>query len=186
MRSLNYVETPDELLVGQARSGDAAAFEQLVHRYYPVCLRFAARQLGVREDAEEAVQDAFLRAQSALVRCQDPVHFRAWLFAILVNRCRTQLKRSRRRKLLLAHWWEKEPRVEQVEPSEFTELDPRLSRALAELSPALREALLLKHVEQMTYEEIQTVTGVSVSALKMRVKRAAGLLAARLEDLSRV
>lgn len=186
MWSLKCVETPDEVLVGQARAGNAAAFEQLVIRYYPVCLRFAARQLGVREDAEEAVQDAFLRAQSALARCQDPARFRAWLFAILVNRCRTQLARTRRRKLLLTSWWQLEETQYRLEPAEFAELDPRLARALAELSPAAREALLLKHVEQMTYEEMQTVTGVSVSALKMRVKRAAELLAARLEGRSRV
>jgi RNA polymerase sigma-70 factor (ECF subfamily) len=60
--------------------------------------------------------------------------------------------------------------------------DPRVSHALALLTPALREAVLLKHVEQLSYEEMADVTGVSVSALKMRVKRATDALARTLQE----
>ncbi|HEX8905479.1 MAG TPA: sigma factor, partial [Longimicrobiaceae bacterium] len=74
----------------RARDGDDAAFAALVDRYYDGCLRYAVRMLGSRADAEEAVQDAFVRAHRSLVRYDHRDRFRAWLLGILVNRCRTR------------------------------------------------------------------------------------------------
>ena len=176
----NVVETPDEALIAAALAGDGASFDQLVARYYPVCLRFAWRQLGNRADAEEVVQDALLRAHGNLARCSQPDRFRSWLLSIVVNHCRSWSARQRRRAALLLRWWK---------PDTVTTSDPGISanevdihRLLQRLSPALREAFLLKHVEELEYEDMARITGVGISALKMRVKRAADALAARLKE----
>lgn len=80
------VSVSDAELVRRSRGGDPAAFEALVDRHYPACLRYAFRMLGDRMDAEEAVQDAFVRAHRALWRYRERDQFRAWLLRILANR----------------------------------------------------------------------------------------------------
>src|SRR3954466_7057149 len=85
------------LLVHAARSGDVRAFATLVETYYPRCLRFALHMLASRDDAEEAVQDTFLRVHKALPRYEEREAFEPWLFRILANRCRSAGARNRRR-----------------------------------------------------------------------------------------
>lgn len=175
------VHEDDVRLVRRAVAGDERAFEALVDRHYARCLRYAWRQLGSRADAEEAVQDTFVRAYRSLGSCA-PERVAGWITSILVNRCRTRGERRKR-----------EPRLEPVDAADHRlavpppglpdELDRTpVGRALAQLSPRLRETFLLKHVEQLTHEEIAALTGASVSAVKMRVKRAADTLARLLED----
>lgn len=167
----------DEELIRDLRSGEPAAFDTLVDRHYGACLRLAWLHLGQREDAEDVVQDALIRAYRALRRGDTPHHSRAWLLGIVLNRCRSHLQKVRRRRLLFERWWARQDpaslRVEQDYGAEtFAGLDPKLQEALSALSPALREALLLRYVEDLTYDEMSMITGVKVSALKMRVKRA--------------
>jgi RNA polymerase sigma-70 factor (ECF subfamily) len=97
------------------------------------------------------------------------------------------VQRSRRRRLLFERWWARqEPELLRVEPADDAgsddDLDPKLKAALAALTPTLREAFLLKHVEQLRYEEMAEITGVGVSALKMRVKRASDQVLAMLTE----
>lgn len=177
----------DEELIQRVRAGDAAAFDALVDRYYGTCLRFAWRSLGQREDAEDAVQEALVRAYRALRRGRVPREFRPWLLGIVLNRCRSHVQKSRRRRLLFERWWARQdPDALRAEPADGAaadgDLDPKLKAALAALRPALREAFLLKHVEQLRYEEMAEITGVGVSALKMRVKRASDQVLAMLTE----
>lgn len=180
----------DEELIRRVRSGDTTAFDALIDRHYGACLRLAWRYLGERADAEDAVQDALVRAYRALRRGRLPRQFRTWLLGIVINRCRSHVVKSRRRRLLFERWWARqEPGADRVESSDLPgfddDLDPKLKAALAALTPALREAFLLKHVEERGYEEMSMITGTSVSALKMRVKRAADQMRALLvEDRS--
>ena len=76
-------------LVSEARSGDVRAFASLVDTYYTRCLRFALHMLSSRGDAEEAVQDTFVRVYRALASYREEEAFEPWLFRILANRCRT-------------------------------------------------------------------------------------------------
>jgi RNA polymerase sigma-70 factor (ECF subfamily) len=169
----------DALLVRRVLEGDARAFTTLVDRHLQPCLRFATRMLGSRHDAEDATQEALLRAYRALGTYDPASSFRTWLFAILVNRCRTaMLQRARYvRRVLTDEGAMQDARV--GDGGSSAELRVEIGRALAQLEPEQREAFLLKHVEQLGYDEMSAVTGVGVSALKMRVKRACE----RLQDL---
>ena len=170
----------DAELMRRVRDGDIAAFEELTDRHHAVCLRFAWRQLGQREDAEEAVQDALVRAFRALRHGRLPQRFRPWLMRIVVNRCRTMMaQRARRRRLF--RLWAGRNHDEPVAPAFHDDVDPELVAALAALTPPLREAFLLRHVEELDYEEMSALTGAGVSALKMRVKRASDQLVEMLE-----
>jgi len=172
----------DAELVAQARSGQDAAFAALMGRYHAGCLRFAHHLLGDRLDAEDVVQETFVRAFRNLGRYEERDTFRAWLYRILVNRCRSagrQLRIARARIVADDGAGERA-----AVPGESAMLDVhrRLDRALAGLDARHREAFLLKVGEELEYEEIARLTGVTIPALKMRVKRARDHVRARWED----
>ena len=169
--------------VRRVTEGDVESFEVLVERYHAGCLRYAARMLGSPEDAEEAVQDAFVRAYRGLGGYDHRDRFRAWLFRILVNRCRTRAVRMKRVRAPLVPLSELGERpAPDRGPGDPLERR-RIHEALAELPPDQREAFLLKYVEDMSYEEMAEATGDGVSALKMRVMRARDAMRRRLDHV---
>lgn len=178
-RGYHSVEMTDAMLARSAKDGDAMAFARLVDRHAPVCLRYATRMLGSLEDAEEAAQDAFWRAHRAIDRYDEQLSFRTWLMSILINRCRTALLHRRRRTARIVVDDAAVDRASIESDAGDTELRDAIERALARLEAGQREAFLLKHVELLSYDEMAAVTGIGVSALKMRVQRACE----RLQDL---
>jgi RNA polymerase sigma-70 factor (ECF subfamily) len=175
----------DRIIIQQVLGGDIEAFSRLVDRHYARCARIAVRILGNREDAEEAIQDAFLRAFKALADYEDRERFSAWLTRILVNQCRTVLARTKRRDALFA---ELDPR--RLEFTVAAELDdgtwPELEHVLERLPAEQREAIVLKYADDLTYEEMSRITGAGESALKMRVQRAFARLRAMLQEVPSV
>src|SRR3954447_4876345 len=97
MKGPEGMESSDAALVARVLHGEVNAYSALVSRYRDKYARYAVHMLGNREDAEEALQDAFTRAYRSLARYEDPERFGAWLFRILVNRCRTSGARRGRR-----------------------------------------------------------------------------------------
>jgi RNA polymerase sigma-70 factor (ECF subfamily) len=193
MRRSNVVTAPvaagynestmtDASLVRAVLDGNAAAFTALVDRHSRICLRFATRMLGNREDAEDVTQEAFVRAYGALSRYDDATAFRTWLMTILVNRCRTALESRRRQDARVVA--DEVAVAAAAAPSDANNaaLRDAIARALERLEPRYREAFLLKHVEQLSYEEMSAMTGTGISALKMRVQRACERLQTLLEE----
>ncbi len=169
-------EPSDGTVVRQVLAGDTEAFRVLVARHRERMGRFALRMLGNGEDAEEALQDAFVRAYRSLGQCAAPERFDAWLFRILANRCRTKgTRRSRYEATFVADELAvsaaADPMTDPLRQDTPVSSEA-LARALSQLDDDSREAFLLKHVEELSYQEMAGLTGVGVSALKMRVKRA--------------
>ena len=173
----------DAVIVDRVLRGDVEAFRVLVERYRDRYARYALHMLGNREDAEEALQDAFTRAYRSLDRCEDPERFAAWLFRILVNRCRTLgARRGRRGRTFVVD--DVALMAASVEhPSDRGAWREEIERALQQLRPEQREAFLLKYVEDLGYDEMSRLTGVGVSALKMRVMRACDRLRELLSEV---
>jgi len=167
-------ELTDAELVAAVLAGDAESFAGLFRRHRDSCTRFAVRMLGSRADADDVLQMAFLRAFRALGSCKEPNRFGGWLYQIVVNECRTFGSRRRKRDLRFVS--DTDAFEQAVAPEEVYEeagdFGDRVEHALRLLAPEQREAFLLKHVEEKSYEEMAEITGVGVSALKMRVKRA--------------
>jgi RNA polymerase sigma-70 factor (ECF subfamily) len=166
----------------RAKRGEEQAFIEIVEFYYPRCLRFARNMLGNDQDAEEAVQDAFVRVHDSFPRFREDARFDPWLFRILANRCRTLLARSRRHRSLIEYG---EVPLSAAAPVEDFGADwaEEVRMVLDTLPAEQREAFLLRHVEDLSYEDIAAVTGVGLSALRMRVKRACDALRARLTEV---
>lgn len=164
----------DGELVARVLEGDVDTYAFLVRKYQDAYFRFAVRMLGNRDDADDALQSAFVRAFRKLPECRDPARFGAWLYQIVVNECRTlAFRRDRRERRMVRDVQELDSALPEPtgEPARSTDLE-EVQRAVAQLEPDQREAFLLKHVEDLSYEEISELTGAGVSALKMRVKRA--------------
>jgi RNA polymerase sigma-70 factor (ECF subfamily) len=168
---------PDSELVAGVVRGDLDSFSALVHRYRDAYTRYAVRMLGERGDAEDVLQGAWMRAWRNIANCREPKRFGAWMYQIVVNECRTHLARRTQRDHRFANSAELERLA--ARPDGDALLRDEIERALESLPNDQREAFVLKHVEQMEYEEMAELTGCGVSALKMRVKRAT----ARLRDL---
>jgi RNA polymerase sigma-70 factor (ECF subfamily) len=175
-------ERVDTELVAAAVGGDVEAFAELSRRYRGLYTRFAVRMLGNRDDAEDVLQSAFIRAYRALDRC-DPSRFGAWLYQIVANECRTYvIRRTRRERRMVRD----EPGWREVATPPVVDANDTLDDvryALGELDIDQREAFLMKHVEELSYEEMAEITGDGVSALKMRVKRACARLRELLEEV---
>jgi RNA polymerase sigma-70 factor, ECF subfamily len=170
----------DALLVRRVLAGETEVYARLVERYRARLARYAVRMLGDVAEAEDVLQETFVRAYRSLGRCR-PDGFGAWLFGILANRCRTHAARRTRRRQVLVR---SEAAVAvaatgQAEPHEWRQT---IAWALDQLAPEQREAFLLKHVEELSYEEMEQVTGARTSALKMRVFRAREELRRLLEE----
>ncbi len=185
----NCIDMTDGHLIAQIRAGDGNAAAELVDRYYDACWTYALRMTGDRADTEDVVQETFLRALRALDRYEERQRFQAWLFSILTNRCRTRLvQRRRAHRQVNVDGLSSYPDALVTEPVEAVDDDlsrealaDALQDALRQLGPRYREAFLLKHAEGLEYTQMAEITGVSVSALKMRVKRAREILRPLLE-----
>jgi RNA polymerase sigma-70 factor, ECF subfamily len=175
-------EMTDAMLVRAALEGDARAFSALVDRHVPPCLRYARRMLGNLQDAEEATQETMVRAHRSLQRFDQQQVFRTWVMSILVNRCRSTLLHRRRRLQRVVIDGDAVGRASVASASSEIELRDALDRAIAQLDSQQREAFLLKHVEELSYDEMVAVTGAGVSALKMRVQRACDRLQLLLKE----
>ena len=177
----NLADSPDASIVAQVLTGNTDAYGLLVNRYRDAYTRFAARMLGSLEDADDALQLAFVRAYRNLGQCRDPEKFGSWLYQIVVNECRTLgARRTKREKRLVRD----DARIESAtapDTSADSALRDEIQHALNRLDAQQREAFLLRHVEGLGYEEMSEITGVGISALKMRVKRATERLRGFLE-----
>ena len=161
------MESSDAAVVRRVLGGDVEAYSILVERYFDHYVRFAVHLVGNREDAEEVVQDSFLRAYRALGRYEERERFGAWLLRILVNRARTVSAIGRRREKMFPDQVDESlPEASEAHPAERAALREEMSRAMAQLGRDQREAFLLHYVEGLSYEEMAAVTGSGVSALK--------------------
>jgi RNA polymerase sigma-70 factor, ECF subfamily len=176
--------------VAAARAGDIAAFETLVSRYERKIFRLAMNITQNREDAEDVMQEAFLKSFQHLGEFQGNSRFYTWLVRIAVNQALMKLRKRRPNELSLDDTIETEndllPReVEDWGPSpeqRFAqdELGRILSTVIGELDPGFRLVFQLRDVENLSTEETAELLGLSVPAVKSRLLRARLKLRQRL------
>ncbi|GAA2352999.1 RNA polymerase sigma factor [Streptomyces cuspidosporus] len=167
-------DLPDGLLAVRAAEGDEDSFAVLVRRHGSSLLALARRILGNPQDAEEAVQDAFVSAWRRLPEYRHSAEFRTWMYRITVNRCLT-LRRRRPPPLPLDGVVEPAAGDARSQPARSAEQDAAtaaLSRALAELDVGQRICWILREVEGLPYKEIAHVTRTSEPTVRGRLFRA--------------
>ncbi len=168
----------EELWLEQARQGNKEAFGKLIEAYQAPVFNLAYRMLGNADEAEQAAQEAFIRAWVRL-DSYDPAHkFSTWLLSITSNYCIDQIRKRRAQLLSIDGPLPSHPALmsegsagpeDQVVAGEQQEIVQQL---LNTLPPDYREAVVLRYWYDMSYEEIAEVMATSVSAIKSRLFRA--------------
>ena len=172
------LDGPDEDWVRRAQAGDRKAFYELVRRHQVPVYRYLLRMLGSHDDAMELTQEAFIKAWQALPQWRPEAQFRTWLFRIANNMA---LDALRHRKLIEfvpledsfdAPGSEPDPEYQAQVTQEVRQLDASLKK----LMPEHRQILLLREVEEMSYEEIGCVLSLNEGTVKSRLARARAAL----------
>src|SRR5437870_5808594 len=172
----------EHLLVAAAQAGDAAAFEELVNRYEGKIFRLTRNITGNHDDAEDAMQDAFLKAYAHLQDFHGDSRFYTWLVRIAANEALMRLRKRRPNQLSLDEPIEG---AEDLMPREIedwgpspeqrfaqTEMHEILSEVIDKLEPDFRVVFVLRDMEELSTEETAKVLGISVLAVKSRLLRA--------------
>jgi RNA polymerase sigma factor (sigma-70 family) len=171
-------------LVARARRGDAGAYEELVHAYQGIALRTAYMLAGNAADAEEAAQDAFVKAYRALWRFRAGAPFKPWLLRIVANEARNR-RRAAGRRAGLALRAAQEPSGEAAPSPEAALLSAErraeLLAALNRLDERDREALACRYLLDLSEAETAAALGVRPGTVKSRLSRALERLRAEVE-----
>jgi RNA polymerase sigma-70 factor (ECF subfamily) len=177
------MDIPDGDLVRLARDGDPAAFRLLVERHLPMARARAARLCPQPDDADDAVQDAFLQAFIALDRLRDPGRFAGWLGGIVANVCRAQRRRAPL--TLLGDWPENlHPAAASNLPSaEDLDRADALGHAMAGLPPAQRHAVTAFYYADQPAAQIACTPGAAKASLHKARRRLREYITAHRPDL---
>lgn len=172
----------EHLLVAAAKAGDPKAFEELVNRYEKKIFRLTMNITRNKEDAEDAMQDAFMKAYSHLHTFEEESRFYTWLVRIAANEALMRLRKRRVNQFSLDEPIEGDdeiiPRdIEDWGPSPEqryaqSELHEILNKVIDQLSPEFRVVFVLRDVEGLSTEETASSLGISVAAVKSRLLRA--------------
>jgi RNA polymerase sigma-70 factor (ECF subfamily) len=176
-----------------AQNGDSHASESIFAELWPICLRVARRMTGSDPDAEDAVQEAYVKALTNLHRFDHRCAFRTWILRIVTN-CATDQLRRRRRKQILVDFssWLTGVQRDSAEPSQFedpsapmlnAELRVRLDEALGQLSETTRGAFVLYAEAGMTYQEVADTLEVPLGTVMSRIHSARKKLRSIVECL---
>jgi RNA polymerase sigma-70 factor (ECF subfamily) len=147
--------------------GDRDAFEMIIRTHSRALFAIAYGILQNREEAEDAVQDALVKAWKSRWRVRDPEKFPAWLCMIARHRARDVFRK--RRTVPLAH---ETIEISEKETTDTTAVDQQLHSALAALPEIHRSALMLRYFEEMDYQSIEKLLGLSNGALRGILGRA--------------
>src|SRR5579863_5953158 len=186
------VELDEQRLVLASKGGDQDAFAQLVQRYQRRIFNLVYRMLQHYEEANEITQETFLAAWQGLPSFRGEARFATWLYRITYHCCLRQLERRRRERDLQAII-QAEHMLDGINKAQRTEdmLELRDRQAvvldqLAQLPPKYRSVLVLRHLQEMTYEEMADSLSMPIGTIKTHLFRARNLLKERLLTLSRL
>ncbi len=180
---------PDGALVTQAAAGDQDAFDALVARHRLRVFNLARALVGDDGEAEDLVQETFVRAWRSVGRFRGQSTFRTWLYRVALNVIHTHLARRARRRGVWGWWREGTAPAEPAGGRGGDALEGDLvrrdliDRALARLSPELRAAVTLRDVEGLEYREIAEALGIPVGTVMSRIFRARARLKPLLAPL---
>ncbi len=181
----------DEELIARFQQGDNYAFDLLVKRYKEPLLNFVYRFVGEREEAEDIVQETFLRLFKNKHYYREIAKFSTWIYTIAGNLAKTELRRRKRRKLLsISNFMSSDKDYDIPDEDSNPEreantviTDKIIQKAIDKLSPKFKQVILLRDVQGFSYEEIAEIVGIPLGTVKSRVNRARLKLQEDLQQL---
>ena len=186
------VEHTDEELMASFQGGDEKAFNEIVARYKDRLMNFVFRFLGDYDDSVDVVQETFVRVFRKRAMYRPIAKFSTWIYTIASNLAKTELRRRGLRTWLsLGHMrggsgQDFEIADERYSPereAESTIMREVIQKALLSISHIYREVVVLRDIQELSYEEISEITGLSLGTVKSRINRGRSQLQALLKDI---
>ncbi len=186
-------EMSDEDLMAQFQAGTVTAFDLLVERYRGPLTSYIYRFLRDAEACEDLVQETFLRVHRNRHSYRRIARFSTWLYTIAGNLARSEYRQRKHRRVTSLQTTSRDDETYEIDvpdetftPDEHTEgvLQGRYVReALAQIAEDFREVVVLRDVQQLTYDEIAQITGLPMGTVKSRINRGRTKLQALLKDI---
>jgi RNA polymerase sigma-70 factor (ECF subfamily) len=180
----------DEELMALFQKGELAAFNELVQRYKDPLTSFAFRFLGDRDEADDIVQESLVRVYRNSATYRVSMKFSTWVYTIAANLAKTRARRRSMRRMIRLGFTDdgREREIPSMSPSPDEETDEllreeKVHQAIQKLPVEFRQALVLRDIQELSYEEIAGITGKSVGTIKSRISRARDRLRMLLHDL---
>ncbi|RPH92722.1 MAG: sigma-70 family RNA polymerase sigma factor [Calditrichaeota bacterium] len=186
-----HPEISDEELIQRFQNDELPAYDLIVMRYKDQLLNFAFRFLGNYEEAEDIVQETFLRLFRKRHAYRQIAKFSTWIYTIAGNLAKTELRKRKRRKLISISdmgfddkEYELEDEMADTERQvNSTMTDVIIQKAISELSPRFRQVIILRDIQELSYEEIGSILHIPLGTVKSRVNRARLKLQSKLKDI---
>lgn len=182
----------DEDVMEQLQDGVMPAFDIIVHRYKDRLHNFLYRYTHNHKDCEDLVQETFLRVYRSRYSYQRIAKLSTWMYTIALNLARGMYKKKQRMRLISIHADESDPddrgmeitdtNILQDDKLHFKNSMNKLEKALMELNDDFREVIILRDIQQLTYEEISEITGTVMGTVKSRINRARNQLQKLIGD----
>ena len=176
----------EQQLIDRVVSGDTRAFAGIVDRHKDKAMTLAVRLLRNREEAEEALQDAFVRAYKGLVAFNRNASFSTWLYRIVYNVCLTRIAKRRHSAGHISledqteEMYHNETPLQEIDSKDRAEF---ISKAIDTLPQHLSIPVTLFYVQELSYDEISEVTGMPLGTVKTNLHRSRKILAEKLTRL---
>ena len=186
-------ELTDEELIAEFQNDNEAAFNLLVGRFKDPLTNFVFRFMGDWDDCNDIVQEAFVRVYRSKHSYKPVAKFSTWVYTIATNLAKTQLRRKKLRNVV-TFWGKGENEREALDdiPDEDSQTDAlveasirdkRIQDALDTLPPKYKEVVVLRDIQEMSYEEVAAITGLKIGTVKSRINRGRIHLQELLKDL---
>lgn len=192
MLDKNLTELSDEELIAEFQQNDTLkAFEILVHRYKNPLTNFVYRFLGDYEACSDVVQETMIKFYRNKDSYKSVAKFSTWIYTIAGNLARTEYKRRRRRQIFSINSYGEENENyeipdESYRPDVMTDSgikDKLIQNALLKVSTSYREAVILRDIQDLSYEEIAEIMEITVGTVKSRINRGRAQLQKLLKDI---
>ncbi len=181
----------DEELIKKFQNGDVWAFEEIVRRYRDRLTNFVYRYVHDRREAEDLVQDTFLKLYQNKHAYKEIAKFSTWIYTIAANLAKTLLRKRKTRKLMFFSRLgpedkdldlpSKDRTTQEILESEHGE--KLIQQAISKLPEHFRIAIILRDVQELSYEEISNIIGKPIGTVKSRINRARLRLQKELENM---
>ena len=176
---MSNFELSDEILIKKFQDGDVGAYNQLVFRFKDRLLNFIYRFVNDLDLAEDLVQDTLLKLYTHKDSYQEIAKFSTWLYTIAANLARTELRKKKRRKTFSVTELSREDREfiivsSDVDPSEdlsSQDFEKNIQLALAELPDDFKTIIILRDIQELSYDEISKIVDVPLGTVKSRINR---------------
>ena len=193
MTAINFNDlTDEELILEFQKNNTERAFEILVHRYKNPLTNFVFRYLGDFESCADVVQETMIKVYRYKDTYQSIAKFSTWIYTIAGNLAKTELQRRKRRTILSINSYGKdndetyEIPDESYRPDDLTDSgikDEIIQKAFLKVSEVYRQAVVLRDIQELSYEEIADIMGITVGTVKSRINRGRAQLQKLLKSI---